>query len=264
MIVFDTQGHVIWVNENFAIPMGYTKDELLSMHHSKFCLPEFASSQAYQDLWAGLRQGKAFQDKIVRLTKNGNTISLEASYMPVYEDDRVEAIVKVATDITEREQLLQHSTSELMAMVQEMTANTDDVLDSSQRIVKDMNTLNAESGKVSAHIHSVQSIISVVKDIASQSHLLGLNAAIEAARAGEHGRGFEVVAVEVRKMADSSKQSAEEMSAQLNEVTHSVISMTKRIDDVTKKISVNSQAISELKKAYDHIAVTTDHLASNI
>lgn len=264
LIMFDTEGKVIWVNENFAIPMGYRIDELMGMHHSKFCLPQFTLSQAYQDFWTGLRQGKAFQDKIVRVTKDGKSLTLEASYMPIHKDGRVEGVIKVATDITERERIVQHSTSELMAMVQEMTANTDEVLESSHRIVMDMSTLNTESAKVSDHIQSIQSVTSIVKEIASQSHLLGLNAAIEAARSGEQGRGFEVVAVEIRKMASSSKESAEKISFQLEEVTNSVISMTNRIDEVTKEITTNSQAIGELKKAYDHIAVTTENLASSI
>ncbi|PZD96775.1 histidine kinase [Paenibacillus sambharensis] len=264
IIMFDTEGHVIWVNENFASAMGYQTEELTGMHHRKFCLPEFAASQAYLDMWAGLRQGKAYQDKIVRVTKDGKVVTLEASYMPVYQQDHVEAIVKVATDITERERLIQQSTTDLMTMAQEMTASTDEVLASSNHLVSNMMSLNTESGKVRDSISSIQSITSVVREIADQSHLLGLNAAIEAARAGETGRSFEVVANEIRKMAGSSKESSDNISIQLAEVIHSIVAMTNQLDTVTKQLSLNSQAISELKKAYQQITVTTQELASSI
>lgn len=264
MIMFDPTGHVVWVNQKFAGPMGYSTEELIGMHHAKLCLPSFAASQAYGDLWKGLREGKAFQDKIVRVTRNGSILTLEASYMPVCQDGKVEAVIKIATDITERESFVQRSTSELTAMVQEMTANTDEVLASSNRIVADMTSLNRESARARDHIQSVQSIAAVVKDIADQSHLLGLNAAIEAARAGEEGRGFEVVATEIRKMARTSKESAENISAQLTEAARSFASITKQIDQVTKQMAENSMAIGELKIAYDHITATTEELASSI
>ncbi|MDQ0496147.1 methyl-accepting chemotaxis protein [Paenibacillus brasilensis] len=264
MIMFDTQGQVTWSNELFASTMGYKVDEIVGIHHSQLCLQEFVSSHAYADLWSNLRQGRAFQDKIVRVTKDGRKLTLEATYMPILKEDHVQAVIKIATDITKRETVLQESTAELIAMVEEMTANTDEVLEASKLIVDHMAKLNTESAVVRDQLKSIQSVTSVVKDIASQSHLLGLNAAIEAARAGEQGRGFEVVANEVRKMAASSKLSAEDIFIQINEIAKAMSSMMQKIEDITDQISTNSDAMSELKKAYDHIAATTENLASSI
>ncbi|MCC3378640.1 methyl-accepting chemotaxis protein [Paenibacillus farraposensis] len=264
MIMFDKQGQVTWSNELFANTMGYKVDEIVGIHHRKLCLHEFVSSQAYVDLWDSLRQGKAFQDKIVRVTKDGRKLTLEATYMPILKEDHVQAIIKIATDITKRETILQESTVELMTMVEEMTANTDVVLEASKLIAHHMTKLNTESAVVRDQLKIIQTVTTVVKDIASQSHLLGLNAAIEAARAGEHGRGFEVVANEVRKMAASSKQSAEDIFIQINEIAKAMSSMMQKIEDITDRISNNSNAMSELKKAYDHIASTTENLTSSI
>jgi methyl-accepting chemotaxis protein len=264
MIRFDTQGRVIWANQLFASTMGYAVDEIVGLHHSQFCLPEYASSKAYVNLWDGLRQGRASQEKIVRISKDGRKLTLEATYMPVIENGKVEAVVKVATDITKRESVLQQSTAELMAMVEEMTASTDQVLDASKLILNQMTKLNIESEAVTDQVKSIQSVTKIVKEIASQSHMLGLNAAIEAARAGEHGRGFEVVANEVRNMAASSKQSAETISVQLTDIAKSVSLMMQSIEAITAQISNNSRAIEELKTAYHQVATATKRLTSSM
>jgi methyl-accepting chemotaxis protein len=89
-----------------------------------------------------------------------------------------------------------------------------------ERTLAGMSTLKEKVGSIAQQTlqlteqtNQIGSITNIVSDLASQTNMLALNAAVEAVRAGEHGRGFGVVATEIRKLADQSKQSAQKINA---------------------------------------------------
>lgn len=83
--------------------MGYSADELRGKHHRLFCDPAYAKSAEYQQLWRELAQGKAISGTFERVDKAGREVWLEASYMPVLdEQQQVSSVIKVASDISQR------------------------------------------------------------------------------------------------------------------------------------------------------------------
>ena len=96
-------------------------------------------------------------------------------------------------------------------------------------------------------------VVGVITQIAEQTNLLALNAAIEAARAGEHGRGFAIVAQEVRKLADQSKISSEQIKKLVNDILTETDQIVLSMDDTVNQSTKGIEAIKSVEQTFNDI-----------
>ncbi|WP_297824235.1 methyl-accepting chemotaxis protein, partial [Helicobacter sp. UBA3407] len=161
-----------------------------------------------------------------------------------------------AKDLVKQTIELQNSMSKLLDGSSSQASSLQQSAAAIEEISSSMQNVSDKTAEVTRQAEDIKNIVGVIKDIADQTNLLALNAAIEAARAGEHGRGFAVVADEVRKLAERTGKSLNEIEANVNVLVQGINDMSESIKEQTAGVSQINEAIAQLESVtQDNVSV---------
>ncbi|CQR48419.1 Biofilm dispersion protein BdlA [Paraliobacillus sp. PM-2] len=268
IIRFDLDRRIAYVNPIFAETMGYTVNEMIGMGHQSLCFPSFANSNDYHIFWENLFSGNSFQDKIERKNKQGKSVWLEATYMPIVDEhNHVIGITKIATDITKRQHTITNVVAELQHMAEDLNHRAEEGIARGTEISQTIDTIasvyqenNTTLKNLQKQADVIQGIVQTIRKIASQTNLLALNAAIEAARAGEHGRGFSVVAEEVRKLSTGVDESITEIRENVESITKEIKAITDGTNKVYNHVDNTQKKMKMATEDFDTISSAAEKL----
>lgn len=142
--------------------------------------------------------------------------------------------------------------------------NINEAVISINKVKTSTENTNKIIGELKTSSEEIQEIIHFITDIAEQTNLLALNAAIEAARAGEHGKGFSVVAEEVRKLAESSKESTGKIRILIDEIQTKVEKADFTIKEGHRLVEATAHKGTEANERFKNILTSIENMTDEI
>lgn len=122
VIEFTPDGTIRTANNNFLTLMGYQLNEVVGQHHRMFVRKEETGTREYADFWQRLRKGEFQTAEYPRITKNGGTVWIHATYNPILDaNGQVVKVIKFASDITA--EVARKQEFELLSLVANETSN---------------------------------------------------------------------------------------------------------------------------------------------
>ena len=188
-------------------------------------------------------------DSSMVIAQGINEIAASSERQKVSNDEVILAMNEMAIGI----QRLADTTNEMAQSSNEMTALVESSVEDSREVVSQIQNVEGSVIRTSGHVRemgdkftSIGEMVGIITNIADQTNLLALNAAIEAARAGEAGKGFAVVADEVRKLAELSRRSADDIQQQLHVFMQIAERALKEMDTSTVEVKKGSLAVASI------------------
>lgn len=213
--------------------------------------------QWYEKTYVGLRPGpewpvtKAMQQRkrvVEEVGKEAFGVPYVAVAMPIIENNQVVGGIAVQQSVDKREKLLE-IVSSLNRTIKTVDITVQQIAAEAEELSATGQELGSISEDTNAQVGETDTVIEVIRKIADQTNLIGLNAAIEAARVGEHGRGFAVVADEVRRLAQSSSDSTKNIRQTLNKIKNAVAQINSAVKEVSVVANHQAEVLMDMSAA---------------
>lgn len=169
----------------------------------------------------------------------------------------VEKILNSSMEMADKSETINKAADNGVNRSEQGSQMVNNVTDSINNIKSISASTNESMQILSDRSNEIKRVLSAITEIASQTNLLALNAAIEAAQAGDAGRGFAVVAEEIRKLAEDSRASANEIQQIISDVTNDTEKTAAMMSEMIETVEKGVEASNEVSSVFEEIATSS-------
>ena len=235
---------------------------------------EAASAEARQKTQAMLQAAERLEEVAQVVSTASTQLSAQIEQSDRGTAETSQRLTEAATAMNEMNATVQEvarnaaqastASAETRQKAQDGAAIVSRSLDSINHVHQSSLRLKEDMAQLGSHAQDISRIMGVISDIADQTNLLALNAAIEAARAGEAGRGFAVVADEVRKLAEKTMASTQDVGAVIGAIQHSTATSMESVDKAVQEVDRAAEFANQSGTALEVIVSTVDATADQV
>lgn len=193
------------------------------------------------------------------------SIGAEGSAQAIQETaESVEEATKLAKEVQGKAGQSKEKSNEMLITLNKSKDIVNHLVQGIQSLASSQEESLQDVDRLKQNAIQVESIITMVGDIANQTNLLALNASIEAARAGENGRGFSVVAEEIRVLADQSAQAVQRISGLIQAMQADVNQVVTQINANVTNANKEAESGEETNSAFEQMSRSVTDVADEI